>query len=133
VFKTIKFLHPSPEEEKMTITVKQADDVSPADLGQEQDLKGVELLPLITEADGAGHFSMRLFRVSPGGYTPFHIHPWEHDVYVIRGSGEVVAESGSVPIQPGSAVYVPSGEKHRFRAGQEGLDFLCCIPHTEPG
>jgi len=112
----------------MAITVKQAEDVAPADLGPDDDLRGVQLLPLITEADGAGRFSMRLLRVAPDGYTPFHVHPWEHEVFVLRGAGDVVGVSEEIPLRPGTAVFVPAGERHRFRAGCEGLDFLCCIP-----
>jgi quercetin dioxygenase-like cupin family protein len=26
-------------------------------------------------------------------------------------------------------VFVPPGERHRFRAGEEGMSFVCCIPH----
>jgi quercetin dioxygenase-like cupin family protein len=116
----------------MAVIVRKVKDVPPADLGSDEDMKGVELLPLITEREGAGHFAMRLLRVAPGGYTPLHEHPWEHEVYVFRGSGEVVAGDGSLPIVPGTAVFVPAGDRHRFRAGVEGLDFLCCIPLSGP-
>jgi len=108
--------------------VKHERDVRPADLSEEQDLKGVELLPLLTKEDGAGHFSMRLFRISPNGYTPFHTHPWEHEVYVVRGRGMLVGEFENHSLEPGMAAFVPQGEKHRFQAGGEGLLFLCCIP-----
>jgi quercetin dioxygenase-like cupin family protein len=115
----------------MAIIVKQEADVVPADLGPQEDVRGVELLPLITEADGAARFSMRLFRVAPYGHTPLHVHPWEHEVFVLRGDGEVVGDAGEVPLRPGTAVYVPPGERHRFRAGAEGLHFICCVPHTD--
>ncbi len=114
----------------MSITVKQAHEVPPADLGSEDDIKGVELLPLISEGEGAVNFFMRLFRVAPGGYTPFHEHPWEHEVFVTRGSGQIQCEPESVPLAPGAAVFVPAGERHRFRAGGEGMDFICCIPNV---
>ena len=114
----------------MNIIVKQDKDVVPADLSSEEDIKGVDLFPLITEADGAGNFSMRLFRLLPGGYTPFHVHPWEHEVFVVQGDGEVVGEEENRPLVPGTAVFVPAGIRHRFRAGEKGMDFLCCIPHT---
>lgn len=117
----------------MAATVKQVGDVPPADLGQDDDMRGVELLPLITEADGAAHFSMRLLRVAPDGYTPFHAHPWEHEVYVVRGSGELVMESERVAIRTATVVHVPAGERHRFQAGKDGMDFICCIPHPEEG
>ncbi len=109
-------------------TVRHERDVQPADLSTEHDLKGVELLPLITQEQGAKNFAMRLFRLEPGGHTPFHVHGWEHEVYVVEGTGEVIGEQGSQSLEVGSAVYVPAEEKHRFQAGDNGLAFLCCIP-----
>jgi len=110
--------------------VRHEKEVPPADLSAEHDLKGVELRPLITEEEGAKNFSMRLFRLEPGGYTPFHVHGWEHEVFVIGGDGQVVGEKGTLPLEVGAAVYVPPEERHRFQAGEKGLVFLCCIPNT---
>ena len=115
----------------MRTVVKQPSEVSPADLSGETDIRGVELLPMITEKDGAPNFAMRLFRVAPEGHTPFHTHPWEHEVFVVRGSGDIVEEGGIRPLKPGTAVYVPAGEPHRFRAGPEGMDFICCVPLSQ--
>ncbi len=110
--------------------VRHEEDVSAADLSAERDLKGVELRPLITQEDGAKNFSMRIFRLEPGGYTPFHVHDWEHEVFVTGGGGHLVGDEGTLPLEAGVAVYVPPGERHRFQAGDEGLVFLCCIPNT---
>ena len=110
--------------------IKNEKDVRPADLSDEKDVKGVELLPMLTEKDGARHFSMRLFRLSPGGHTPFHVHPWEHEVFVTKGNGELIGEGQTFSLEPGVAAYVPEGQKHCFRAGESGLVFLCCIPHV---
>lgn len=109
--------------------VRHEKDVVPADLTREEGARGVELRPLITKQDGAGHFAMRLFRLGPDGHTPFHAHPWEHEVFVVRGSGEVLGERGSLALEEGMAAYVPSGEKHRFHAGAQGMVFICCIPN----
>lgn len=110
------------------ILVRHERDAKPADLSEEQDVKGVELRPLITEGEGAKNFALRLFRLEPGGHTPFHVHGWEHEVFVIGGTGRVVGEEDGLPLESGTAVYVPPGERHRFEAGEEGLVFLCCIP-----
>jgi len=110
--------------------VRHEKDVQPADLSAEHDLRGVELRPLITEEDGAEHFAMRLFRLEPGGYTPFHTHGWEHEVFVLEGAGKVLGETMSLSLEVGDAVYVPAEERHRFQAGESGLVFLCCIPNT---
>jgi len=110
--------------------VRHERDVRPADLSAEDDLKGVALRPLITEKDGARNFAMRVFRLEPGGYTPFHAHAWEHEVFVLEGGGQVMGETESLPLEAGAAAYVPAGERHRFQAGATGLVFLCCIPNS---
>ena len=74
---------------------------------------------------------MRLFRVAPKGYTPYHTHPWEHEVYVLNGNGVLVGETEEHALETGTAVFVPADVKHRFRAGGEGLAFLCCVPQLK--
>jgi quercetin dioxygenase-like cupin family protein len=110
------------------ILVRHANDARPADLSAERDAKGVDLRSLITAEDGAKNFTMRLFRLEPGGSTPYHVHAWEHEVFVTGGTGRVRGESGSLPLEAGTAVFVPPEERHRFEAGEDGLVFICCIP-----
>ncbi len=87
---------------------------------------------LITKDDGAPNFAMRRFVVRPGGYSPLHSHPYEHEVYVLSGNGEVQIGDISYDLQAGSFVLVPPGETHQFRnTGQEDLVFLCIIPNPE--
>ena len=50
---------------------------------------GCQVRMLISEAGGAPNFAMRQFEVAPGGHTPRHSHPYEHEVFVLEGSGEV--------------------------------------------
>ena len=109
--------------------IRSEKDVLPVDLTQEEGVKGVDLRPLITKQDGAKNFTMRLFRLDPEGHTPFHGHAWEHEVFVVRGSGKVEGAEGSLVLEEGMAVYVPPHEKHRFHAGRHGMTFLCCIPN----
>jgi len=40
---------------------------------------------LITKEIGAKNFAMRLFEMEPGGYSPLHSHPWEHEVFILEG------------------------------------------------
>ena len=84
---------------------------------------------LIDEKVGAENFAMRLFEVEPGGYTPYHKHPWEHEVFVLEGDGVVVGVDGENKITKGSVVFIPPNEKHQFRnVGDKALKFLCLIP-----
>ena len=93
--------------------------------------KGVEMRPLITERDGAPHFAMRVFTLDPGGHTPYHDHAWEHEVFVLAGSGVVRAADGERPLRAGDAIFVAPQETHQFRAGTDGLQFICCVPNHQ--
>jgi quercetin dioxygenase-like cupin family protein len=71
----------------------------------EMGAQGVQVQWLLASAEGAPNFALRRFTLEPGGQTPTHSHPWEHEVYVLRGD-----------------------ELHCFRAGEEGLQMLCLVP-----
>jgi quercetin dioxygenase-like cupin family protein len=89
---------------------------------------------LIGPDDAAPSFSMRLFEVAPGGHTPKHTHAYEHEVFVLEGSGVVLEGEREHPLRPGSAVYVPPNQLHQFRnTGGGPLKFLCLIPHPLRG
>lgn len=87
---------------------------------------------LISDKDGANNFAMRMFTVEPGGYTPFHFHNYEHEVFVLQGQGVLKAEDGEYPFEAGDVIFVNPNEKHQFRnVGQEQMKFLCLIPTPE--
>src|SRR5687768_12355601 len=70
---------------------------------------------LVDANDGAPNFAMRQFEVQPGGYTPRHNHPYEHEVYVLAGEGEVYEGDQARPLKAGDVVYVAPDEVHQFR------------------
>ena len=85
---------------------------------------------LISEAGGAPNFAMRQFEVAPGGYTPRHSHPYEHEVFVLEGAGEVYEGDTPHAIQQGDVVLVTPDEVHQFRnTSDRPLKFLCLIPN----
>lgn len=45
---------------------------------------------LITKEMGAENFPMRLFEMMPEGYSPFHRHPSEHEIFILEGEGLVI-------------------------------------------
>jgi quercetin dioxygenase-like cupin family protein len=94
----------------------------------EETSKGVRIKWLINEKDGAPTFLMRHFTVEAGGFTPYHQHDWEHEVYVLEGQGKVRYEDLEERIEPGDAILIPPGQRHQFQAGTETLRFLCLIP-----
>jgi quercetin dioxygenase-like cupin family protein len=90
---------------------------------------GVAKRVMIGPADGAPHFTMRVFDVAPGGHTPLHAHESEHEVYVIAGRGVVMEGDEEHPLEAGTFVFVPPGETHQFRAApDEALRFICVVP-----
>lgn len=101
--------------------------------GTDPGAEGVTIRVLMGENVGAPTFTMRHFEVAPGGRTPFHAHPWEHEVYILSGKGKVRRKGGEREVGPGSFVYVPPDEEHNFEnAGDSAFTFLCVIPASLP-
>jgi len=91
--------------------------------------RGIGIRWLISKEDGAPNFAMRMFEVEPGGHTPLHRHPHEHEVFVVEGNGVVVDEGRERPIGPEDVVFVPGDVEHNFRnTGDSALRFLCLVP-----
>jgi oxalate decarboxylase/phosphoglucose isomerase-like protein (cupin superfamily) len=65
--------------------------------------------------------------------------PHRHDgfeevIYVLKGTGMTVSESGEFPIQAGDIVLIPPNEKHMTRnTGGEPLVLVCFFPHPDIG
>jgi quercetin dioxygenase-like cupin family protein len=86
-------------------------------------------IEVIGEADSAPNFAMRQFEVAPGGHTPRHSHPYEHEVFVLEGEGMVSEKDAEHRLRAGDVVYVKPNEVHQFRnTGSKPLKFLCLIP-----
>ncbi len=93
--------------------------------------QGVTIRWVISEEDGAPNYYMRVFEIAPEGYSPQHRHPWEHEIYILSGEGEMVAEDGATAVGPGTAVFIPGEELHQIRnPGGQLLRFICTIPST---
>jgi len=62
-----------------------------------------------------------------------HLHDgFEECIYVLKGRGLMVAESGEIPIKPGDIVLIPPNEKHMTRnTGNEPLILLCFFPEPD--
>jgi quercetin dioxygenase-like cupin family protein len=85
---------------------------------------------LITKEMGAKNFAMRLFEMEPGGHSPFHSHPWEHEVFILEGEGLVVGEQEERKFKAGDVIFIPPNEKHQFKNNDEKIvKFLCLIPY----
>lgn len=99
---------------------------------EEADAAGVRVRWLIKREDGAPNFTMRLFEVAPNGRSPHHSHDWEHEVYVLEGTCQVVCGGEGRKVGEGYAVFIPPNVPHQFiNAGNTTLKFLCLVPHHE--
>ena len=87
---------------------------------------------LITKEMGAPNFAMRIFEIEPSGFTPMHKHPWEHEVFILEGEGELFDGKKATPLKPDDVVFVPSDEMHQFKnTGKAPLRFMCLIPYSK--
>ena len=99
---------------------------------QEINMEGVEgtsIQWLIGEQSEAPNFYLRLFEIEPGGHTPYHTHPWEHEVYFLEGEGQLKTKDGPFPVEKGHFALVMPDDEHQFKnTGTTPLKFLCIIP-----
>lgn len=81
-------------------------------------------------ADGTPHMALRVFTIEPGGFTPLHSHPFEHQNLVLEGQGVIRSAKGDHPIAPGSMALILPGEQHQFlNTGAGPLSFVCLVPN----
>jgi len=92
---------------------------------------GATMAVMVGRGDDAPNFALRSIEVTPGGNTPEHSHDYEHEVYVVSGSGKVLLEGELHEIKEGDVVFVPANEEHQFVVDEgsgESLRFLCVVP-----
>ena len=94
-------------------------------------VKGASMAVMIGRHNNAPHFALRSIAVEPGGYTPLHQHDYEHEVFVVAGTGEVLLEGEKHPIKAGDTILVPANETHQFTVSDDATEpfrFLCLVP-----
>ncbi len=91
--------------------------------------KDVEIRWLISKEDGAPNFAMRMFELKPGGHTPLHSHPHEHEIFIVEGNGTLSCDGKNYKFGPEHVIFVPGNAEHNFKnTGDSLLRFLCLIP-----
>jgi len=93
-------------------------------------LEGVTKRVVIGEKEGAPNFIMRVIEIKPGCSSPYHEHPWEHEMFIVKGDAAAKDEAGEeTSLREGDTVFIPPMEKHSIvNKGQEPLCLLCLIP-----
>ena len=109
--------------------VKQPQAVPAQDVTMEG-ARDVQVRVLFGPADQAPTFAMRIFDLAPGGHTPFHEHPFEHEVVILSGDIVIVTEDGDRPVQVGDGILIYPDEKHQFRnrSDSQPASFMCLVP-----
>jgi len=84
---------------------------------------------LVDAGIGAPNFTVAEVEVKPGGSTLHHSHPYEHTIFILEGTGEVVESTGVSPLTPWEVLYIAPNELHQIR-NTEGkmLRFLSVEP-----
>lgn len=85
---------------------------------------------LIAEKEGAPNFAMRVIEIKrKGERIPLYRHDYEHEIFVVEGTGNVLNQTGPKPVAYGDFVYVPASEEHGFEStGKAPFRFICVIP-----
>jgi quercetin dioxygenase-like cupin family protein len=81
------------------------------------------------DKDGAPVYALRMVELEPGGSSPRHTHPYEHENFVIEGSGKLLIEDTWHELNVGDVALVPPCVLHQFvNNGESVMKFLCGIP-----
>ncbi len=91
--------------------------------------RGAFIKWIFSPKDGAPTFAMRLIKIEAGGTLPEHFHPWEHEIFILRGSGRVRIGENTYDVSEGNAVFIPPNLPHEYQALTEML-FICVIPNA---
>jgi len=107
----------------------------------EMDVKNLDAVPAFITKDGSEirellahrnsairNQSLAEARVPVGGSTLEHYHPKTEEIYYITsGSGRMRIEDETREVQPGDAIAIPPGRRHKiWNTGSETLKLLCC-------
>jgi quercetin dioxygenase-like cupin family protein len=93
-------------------------------------MRGVSIRYLVVEEFGAPNFEMRYFELQKGGKTSLDQHPYEHEVFVLKGKGKMLLNGTEHELRQGDAILIEPNEEHRlFQAGEDPFGFLCMVPN----
>jgi len=108
--------------------IRKIDDV-PQDKISMEGVSNASIQWLIGEKAAAPNFYLRRLELGVEGHTPLHSHPWEHEVYVLDGKGQINTGNQSFPLEANSFAFVKPEEMHQFEnTGDTPFRFLCIIP-----
>lgn len=109
--------------------VKNSEDVEKS-IVQMDKVEGTHIQWLASKFDGAPNFAMRMFTMERDGKIGLHDHPWEHEIYILKGEGVAFNDKERVKIKAGDVIYIPGNEPHGYdNTGDDELLFICMVPN----
>lgn len=86
-------------------------------------------MQVLISSEEAPNFAFRKFVMEPHGGMPKHTNLIEHEQYVLKGTGIIEIGDESFEVSTGDSVYIPSKVPHSYKAGKDGLEFICVVPN----
>ncbi len=72
--------------------------------------------------DNPATCTMTYSEIYPDKTSAHHIHEWEHEVYIIKGSGTLICDGKEYPVKAGDALFIPPNVDHyTLNNGGEGV------------
>ena len=66
--------------------------------------------------------TMTYSEIQDGKTSAHHIHPWEHEIYIIAGAGTLVCDGKEYSVKEGDALFIPGEVDHyTLNNGGQGL------------
>ncbi len=90
---------------------------------------GSEIRELLAPRNSAiRNQSLAEARLPVGGATQEHYHARTEEIYfIVAGCGRMRIEDTEADVQPGDAIAIPPGQRHKlWNIGAEPLRLLCC-------
>ncbi|MFQ6087541.1 MAG: cupin domain-containing protein [Candidatus Methanofastidiosia archaeon] len=110
--------------------LENVENVKPEDVGEFGEKTTIRWL--ISKKEGARNYAMRYFVMEKGGYIKTHKHPWEHEIFIVKGKGKAGTEKELHDVKPGDFLFIPENESHQYiNTFEESLEFICIIPVKE--
>ena len=76
---------------------------------------------LVSLDDNPPTTTLSYSHILPGETSSHHIHPWEHEVFMIKGSGTLFCDGVEYPVKAGDAIFIPGNVDHyTLNNGDEG-------------
>ena len=92
-------------------------------------VKGVAKANVIGPQQGWSDYTLRVFRIHKGGFSPRHHHDWEHINYVIKGRGKLRIEQEIFDLDEKDFAFVPPNVEHQFENPyDDDFEFICIVP-----